>query len=49
MKGSGALEAARKQAEAEAAAAIAAIDAIPSSVFKEALIELPLFSVSRRF
>jgi octaprenyl-diphosphate synthase len=49
VKGSGALEAARKQAEAEAAAAVAAIDAIPSSVFKDALIELPLFSVSRRF
>ena len=49
VKASGALDAARRQAEAEAAAAVAAIDAIPSSVFKEALVELPVFAVARRF
>jgi octaprenyl-diphosphate synthase len=48
VKASGALNAARAQAEAEAREAIAAIDAIPASVFKDALIELPAFSVSRR-
>ncbi len=48
VKGSGALVAARKQAETEAQAAVAAISAIPASVFKDALLELPAFSVSRR-
>lgn len=48
VKASGALEAARRHAEAEANAAVAAIGELPSSVFKNALLELPLFAVSRR-
>jgi octaprenyl-diphosphate synthase len=49
VKASGALEAAREQAQAEAAAAVAAIDALPASIYRNALIELPAFSVSRHF
>lgn len=49
VKASGALEAARVQAQAEATAAIEAITALPASVYRNALIELPAFSVSRRF
>ncbi len=49
VKASGALNAARAQAQAEAAAAVAAIAALPASVYRNALIELPAFSVSRRF
>jgi octaprenyl-diphosphate synthase len=49
VKASGALEAARVQAQAEAAAAVEAITALPASVYRNALIELPAFSVSRRF
>jgi octaprenyl-diphosphate synthase len=49
VKATGALDAARAQAQAEAAAAVDAIDKLPASVFRNALIELPAFSVSRRF
>jgi octaprenyl-diphosphate synthase len=49
VKASGALEAARAQAQAEAEAAVAAIAALPASVYRNALIELPAFSVSRHF
>jgi octaprenyl-diphosphate synthase len=48
VKASGALDAARAQAQAEAAAAVAAIATLPASVYRNALIELPAFSVSRR-
>jgi octaprenyl-diphosphate synthase len=49
VKASGALDAALRQAEAEARAATQAIAELPASVFKDALLELPAFSVSRRF
>ncbi|HZV53487.1 MAG TPA: octaprenyl diphosphate synthase [Rhodocyclaceae bacterium] len=49
VKASGALDAARKQAEAEAKIAIDAIACLPASIYKNALLELPAFSVSRRF
>jgi octaprenyl-diphosphate synthase len=49
VKASGALEAARAQAGAEAAAAVDAIAALPASIYRNALLELPAFSVSRRF
>jgi len=49
VRTSGALEAARKQAQAEAAAAVAAIEALPASIYRNALIELPAFSVSRHY
>jgi octaprenyl-diphosphate synthase len=49
VKASQALEAARAHAEAEAAAAIDAIAQLPASIYRDALIELPAFSVSRRF
>jgi len=49
VKASGALEAAREHARAEAMIAIDAIAQLPASVYRNALIELPTFSVSRRF
>jgi octaprenyl-diphosphate synthase len=49
VKATGALEAARRHAEAEAKIAIEAISGLPASVYRNALIELPAFSVSRRF
>jgi octaprenyl-diphosphate synthase len=49
VKATGALEAARRHAEAEAKIAINAIARLPASIYKNALIELPAFSVSRRF
>jgi octaprenyl-diphosphate synthase len=49
VKASGALEAARAQAQAEAQIAIDAVAELPASVYKNALIELPAFSVVRRF
>ena len=49
VKATGALEAAQAQARAEANAAIAAIDGLPASVYRNALIELPAFSVSRHY
>lgn len=49
VKATGALEAAREQARREADAAIAAIVALPASNYRNALIELPAFSVSRRY
>jgi octaprenyl-diphosphate synthase len=48
VKASGALEAARTHAQAEAQIAIDAISQLPASVYRNALIELPAFSVSRR-
>jgi octaprenyl-diphosphate synthase len=49
VKGSGALEAARSHAHAEAQIAVDAIAQLPASIYKNALIELPAFSVVRRF
>ncbi len=45
----GALEHARRQAEAEAEAARAAIASIPHSQYKQALLELSVFAVTREF
>ena len=49
VKASGALDAARRYAEAEAKIAIDAISCLPASIYRNALLELPAFSVSRRF
>lgn len=49
VKASGALEAARTHAQAEAQIAVDAIAQLPASIYKNALIELPAFSVVRRF
>ncbi|HTY04110.1 MAG TPA: octaprenyl diphosphate synthase [Rhodocyclaceae bacterium] len=49
VKASGALDAARAHAQAEAQIAIDVIARLPASVYKNALIELPAFSVVRRF
>ena len=48
VKATGALEAARTHARAEAQLAIDAIVQLPPSIYKNALIELPTFAVSRR-
>ncbi|MDR2000362.1 MAG: octaprenyl diphosphate synthase [Zoogloeaceae bacterium] len=48
VKASGALEAARACAQAEAQTAIDAIAQLPASTSRDALIELPTFSVVRR-
>jgi octaprenyl-diphosphate synthase len=49
VKASGALEAARNHAHAEAQIAVDSIAQLPASIYKNALIELPAFSVVRRF
>ncbi len=49
VKASGALDAARAHARAEAQIAVDAIEQLPASIYKNALIELPAFSVVRRF
>ena len=49
VKGSGALDAARSHAQAEAQIAVDSIAQLPASIYKNALIELPAFSVVRRF
>lgn len=49
VKATGALEAARVQAQAEATAAVTAIASLPASIYRNALIELPAFSVSRHY
>lgn len=49
VRASGALEAARTHAQAEAQIAVDAIAQLPASIYKNALIELPAFSVVRRF
>jgi octaprenyl-diphosphate synthase len=49
VRATGALDAARKQAEIEAAAAIAALDPLPASIYKDALIQLCAFAVGRRY
>lgn len=49
VRDSGALEHTRRQAEAEAEAARAAIASIPHSQYKQALLELSVFAVTREF
>lgn len=49
VRATGALEAARKQAEAEAAAAVVALDELPASIYKDALVQLCAFAVARRY
>jgi octaprenyl-diphosphate synthase len=45
----GALDEARKRAEAEVSLAVALIDDIPSSIFKDALLKLASFAVERNY
>ena len=49
VRDTGALEHTRRQAEAEAEAARAAIASIPHSQYKQALLELSVFAVTREF
>lgn len=49
IRATGALDYAKKQAEAEAALAASAIDALPASHYKDSLLELSLFAVARSF
>lgn len=49
VRRTGALEHAQRQAKAEAALANAAIAFMPDSQYKDALLELPAFAVSREF
>ena len=49
VRAAGALAAARSQAEAEAAAAIGALDKLPASIYKDALVQLSSFAVARRY
>jgi octaprenyl-diphosphate synthase len=48
VRASGALAAAHTCAQTEAQAAVAALAELPASIYKNALIELPTFSVARR-
>jgi octaprenyl-diphosphate synthase len=49
IRATGALEHAKKRAQAEADLAIMALAALPASTYKESLLELPLFAVARSF
>lgn len=49
IRATGALEHAKKQAEAEADLAANAISSLPASTYKDSLLELPLFAVARSF
>lgn len=49
IKSTGALDLARDNAKREIDLAVAKLDAIPSSIFKEALLKLCLFAVERNF
>ncbi|MEI7431100.1 MAG: octaprenyl diphosphate synthase [Betaproteobacteria bacterium] len=49
IRATGALEYAKQQAEAEAALAATALDALPASPYKDSLLELALFAVARSF
>lgn len=49
VRSSGALEASRAQAEAEAEAAAAALSVLPTSIYRDALIQLSSFAVARRY
>lgn len=49
IRASGAIEATRKAAEDEADRALRALDVLPSSVFKDSLVELSKFAVARKY
>ncbi|WP_367171658.1 polyprenyl synthetase family protein [Zoogloea sp.] len=49
IRATGAIEATRKVAEAEAELALNALDALPASIFKDSLIELSKFAVARKY
>jgi octaprenyl-diphosphate synthase len=49
VRESGALDAARAHAERESLAAIAALDHLPASIHKDALVQLSSFAVARRY
>ena len=49
IRASGAIEATRKVAEAEAQLALDALEALPPSVFKDSLVELSKFAVARKY
>jgi octaprenyl-diphosphate synthase len=49
VRNTGALEHAQRQAEAESKLATAALSALPSSQYKEALLQLSAFAVTREF
>ncbi len=49
IRATGALEHAKKQAKAEADLAVAAIEVLPASTYKDSLLELCLFAVARSF
>jgi octaprenyl-diphosphate synthase len=49
IRESGAIEATRKVAEEEAKLALNALNQLPSSIFKESLIELSSFAVARKY
>jgi len=49
VRDSGAIEAARTQAEVEAKAAADALTALPASIYRDALIQLSSFAVARRY
>ena len=49
VRASGAIEASRAQAEAEAKSAGAALSVLPPSIYRDALIQLSSFAVARRY
>ncbi len=49
IRASGAIEATRKAAEDEADCAMSALSVLPSSVFKDSLVELSKFAVARKY
>ncbi len=49
IRATGALDHAKKQAKAEADLAVAAIETLPASTYKDSLLELCLFAVARSF
>jgi octaprenyl-diphosphate synthase len=49
IRATGALEHAKRQAKVEADLAVAALDMLPASTYKDSLLELCLFAVARSF
>lgn len=49
VRASGAIDASRAQAEAEAKTAAAALSILPTSIYRDALIQLSSFAVARRY
>jgi len=49
VRATGALDVARVQAEAESKAAVDALDCVPASIYRDALIELSAFAVTRHY